>query len=111
MRYYFSYDGDVVQEVRIAYGGIAPIPTRISALEAILKGQPLSGIDHGRIKVELDSIINPISDVRASANYRLQMAETMLIDRLALEQKRLPDMNVRDPDSKLKSSGDIKKTN
>ena len=84
---FLAHDGDVVQEARIAYGGIAPIPTRISALEAILKGQPLSGIDHGRIKVELGSIINPISDVRASANYRLQMAETMLIDRLALEQK------------------------
>ena len=84
---FLAHDGDVVQEARIAYGGIAPIPMRISALEAILKGQPLSGIDHGRIKVELDSIINPISDVRASANYRLQMAETMLIGRLALEQK------------------------
>ncbi len=84
---FLAHDGDVVQEARIAYGGIAPIPTRILAVEAILKGQPLSGIDHGKIKVELDSIINPISDVRASANYRLQMAETMLIDRLALEQK------------------------
>ena len=83
---YLDYDGTIVREARIAFGGIAATPVRLDSIEALLIGKPLSAIDHEMLKIELGSVIDPISDVRASADYRLQMAETLLLNRLSSEQ-------------------------
>ena len=83
---YLDYDGTIVQEARIAFGGIAANPIRLYSIEALLIGKPLSAIDHEMLKIELGSVIDPINDVRASADYRLQMAGTLLLDRLSSEQ-------------------------
>jgi carbon-monoxide dehydrogenase medium subunit len=32
-------EGDIITEVRLAAGGIAPVPTRLAAVEALLKGE------------------------------------------------------------------------
>lgn len=83
---YLDYDGTIVQEARIAFGGIAANPIRLYSIEALLIGKPLSAIDHEMVKTKLGSVIDPISDVRASADYRLRMAGTLLLDRLSSEQ-------------------------
>ena len=71
---------------RQAFGGIAATPIRLYSIEALLIGKPLSAIDHEMLKIELGGVIDPISDVRASADYRLQMAGTLLLNRLSSEQ-------------------------
>jgi xanthine dehydrogenase small subunit len=77
-----------VGQVRIAYGGVAATPIRLPEIEALLVDQPLADIELVSLSGALAEILKPISDVRASADYRLQMATTLLLNRLALEQQR-----------------------
>jgi xanthine dehydrogenase small subunit len=71
-------DGGRVQDVRIAYGGMAAIPKRASLCEQALQGQPWteSTVALGRRALEQD--FSPISDMRASASYRMLSAQNLL---------------------------------
>jgi xanthine dehydrogenase small subunit len=64
---------------RIAFGGMAGIPKRASAVEAALTGQ---GFDMTSVTAALplfDKDFQPLSDMRASAQYRLTVAKNLLI--------------------------------
>lgn len=68
---------DVVQEVRIVLGAVAPTPIRARHAEALLRGQRF-----GERLVEAAAMAamnesRPISDVRASADYRRQMVAVL----------------------------------
>jgi xanthine dehydrogenase small subunit len=77
-----------VRQVRIAYGGVAATPMRLPEIEALLVDLALADIDSVSLSAALAEILKPISDVRASADYRLQMATTLLLNRLAFERER-----------------------
>jgi xanthine dehydrogenase small subunit len=67
----------VVTQARIAFGGMAGIPKRASLAEAALLGKPLSeGLDAAIAAMAQD--FQPMSDMRASAAYRLLSAQNML---------------------------------
>src|SRR5690606_32809462 len=68
----------VVASARIAFGGMAATPKRAAAVEAILVGQPWtqSTIDTAIGAFAKD--YQPISDMRASADYRLLAAQNLL---------------------------------
>ena len=72
-------DGDNrVQQIHIAYGGMAATPKRARAVEAALAGQ--SWTMH-TVEEALDayaSDFQPISDMRASADYRMLVARNLL---------------------------------
>lgn len=73
-------DGDGrVAGVRLAYGGMAGTPRRAPAAEAALLGQPwgLPAILAARAALAQD--FTPMSDLRASAAYRLTAAGNLLI--------------------------------
>lgn len=74
----------VVQEARLAYGGMAGTPRRGRAAEAALTGQPLSAGTVAAAKAALATDFTPLSDMRASAAYRLTVAQNMLT-RLLIE--------------------------
>jgi carbon-monoxide dehydrogenase medium subunit len=59
-----------VKDVRIAMGSIAPIPLRLFKTEEFLKNKEISDdlIEKAIQKVREE--VNPIGDVRASAEYR-----------------------------------------
>jgi xanthine dehydrogenase small subunit len=66
--------GGEVCHVRLAYGGVAPVPIRAREVEAFLIGRRL---DPATIKVacaRLQATFAPISDHRASADYRRRLA-------------------------------------
>lgn len=68
-----------VTGIRIAFGGMAGVPKRAAAVEAALTGQPWND---ATIKAALPAFaedFTPMSDMRASARYRLKAAENMLI--------------------------------
>ncbi|SVD48603.1 uncharacterized protein METZ01_LOCUS401457, partial [marine metagenome] len=68
---------------RIAYGGMAATPRRALAAEAALVGLPLADEDDwsGAINaLALD--FQPIDDMRATAVYRLQTAQSLLLKAL-----------------------------
>ncbi|SIS60055.1 xanthine dehydrogenase small subunit [Roseivivax lentus] len=67
-----------VTGARIAFGGMAGVPKRASAVEAALTGADWSekGITPALDAFEAD--FHPLSDMRASAGYRLEAARAML---------------------------------
>ena len=71
-----------VRQARIAFGGVAATPARVREVEDMLLGKSLSDVDDGLLTDCLASVITPISDVRASADYRMQMAKTLLLQRV-----------------------------
>jgi xanthine dehydrogenase small subunit len=70
-------DGVVVQ-ARLAFGGMAATPKRALAAEAELQGLPLSLTTIEKACSALSVDFQPLSDFRASADYRLQVARNLL---------------------------------
>ena len=68
-----------VHSARIAFGGMAGIPKRSPAVEAALLGQPWSLETVIAAKAAMAQDFSPLTDMRASAAYRLVAAENMLI--------------------------------
>ena len=79
-------DGDVVKEVRLAFGGMAATVKRAVQAEAALVGKPWSQASVKAAQAALVQDFKPLSDMRASAAYRLQVAQN-LIQRLWLETR------------------------
>ncbi len=67
----------VVQRARIALGAVAPTPVRVPEAEALLEGQAVTADlleEVGRAAAEA---CRPISDIRASAEYRREMVAVL----------------------------------
>ena len=63
---------------RVAFGAVAPTPFRSTPIEDALRGKPLSEELVAEVVGMVDDEISPISDMRASAEYRTRMTEVML---------------------------------
>jgi xanthine dehydrogenase small subunit len=74
-----SLEGGVVRAARIAFGGMAGIPKRAAAVEAALIGKPLTPEVAAALKPDFAQDFTPLSDMRASAGYRLETAANMLV--------------------------------
>lgn len=68
----------VVVTARAAFGGVAATPVRARATEAALVGKPLTDTVIASACAALKSELQPISDVRASADYRRAVAAGLL---------------------------------
>jgi xanthine dehydrogenase small subunit len=79
-------DADTVALVRLAFGGMAATVQRAAQAEAALAGRPWTqaSVDAAKSALALD--FKPLSDMRASAAYRLQVAQNLL-QRLWLETR------------------------
>jgi xanthine dehydrogenase small subunit len=77
-------DQGAVSAIKIAFGGMAEIPKRAKHCEQALLNQPWNSQSIERAMVELKKDFAPISDFRASADYRLDVSKNML-RRLYLE--------------------------
>ncbi len=71
-------DGDVIASVRLAYGGMAATVKRAAQAEAALVGQPWTQATVRVAQAALAQDFAPLSDMRASAAYRLQVAQNLL---------------------------------
>jgi xanthine dehydrogenase small subunit len=67
-----------VADVRVAYGGMAAIPKRVRRCEQALRGRPWTEATVARGREALVEELAPISDMRASADYRLLAAQNLL---------------------------------
>jgi xanthine dehydrogenase small subunit len=67
-----------VTAARIAFGGMAGIPKRATAVETALIGQPWSLATIATARAEFAHDFSPMSDMRASAAYRLTTAQNLL---------------------------------
>ncbi|RAK60680.1 xanthine dehydrogenase small subunit [Phenylobacterium hankyongense] len=68
-----------VTDARIAFGGMAATPKRAAACEAALAGRPWTRATVLAAATALAEDFQPISDMRASAGYRLQAAKNLLL--------------------------------
>ncbi len=74
-----TVDGGTVTDARIAFGGMAATPKRARAVEAALTGQPWR---EATVRAAMDAFTEdyqPISDMRASGAYRLEVARNLLM--------------------------------
>jgi xanthine dehydrogenase small subunit len=67
-----------VQNARIAFGGMAGIPKRATAVEAALVGNRWTLETVAAAKAAMAQDFAPMTDMRASADYRLMAAQNML---------------------------------
>ena len=88
-----SIEGGVVQDVRIAFGGMAAIPKRASACEVALLGSAWNQDAIERACEALAEDFTPLSDFRASKEYRLLTAQNLL-RKFFLEQQS-PEVETR----------------
>jgi xanthine dehydrogenase small subunit len=74
----FTFDGPVIKDARIAFGGLAATPKRAAATEALLAGRTW---DEDTLTTAMAALLDdyaPLSDMRASSAYRMQAAQNLL---------------------------------
>ena len=75
-------DGDTINDIRLAYGSVAPTPVRATKTEAALKGRKLDSATIpatiNAARTELLNELKPIDDVRSTADYRSRVAANLL---------------------------------
>ncbi len=62
---------------RIAFGAVAPIPVRAKKIENLLNGKKLDDVLIEKAKEIVSQEIAPITDIRASKEYRMHTAKVM----------------------------------
>jgi len=67
-----------IEEVRIAFGSIAPTVLRAAATEQLLQGAQLSAELSKAARESLAREIAPIDDMRSTALYRRRVAQNLL---------------------------------
>jgi xanthine dehydrogenase small subunit len=87
--FHLTMDGERVVRARIAFGGMAATPKRAAACETALTGQLFDEATLEQALAALDSDFTPISDMRASADYRAAAARGLL-RKLCLELQGEP---------------------
>jgi CO/xanthine dehydrogenase FAD-binding subunit len=69
---------DVVSEIRLAAASLAPFPTRLHLTEAALSGRQLTKGTHQAARNALLGEVQPIDDIRSTAQYRSSVAANLL---------------------------------
>jgi len=75
---YIEVQNGVVIHARVAFGGMAEVAKRAISCEAQLLGQPWQTATIERACQALELDFTPISDFRASREYRMQVAKNLL---------------------------------
>ena len=70
--------GERVESIRIAYGGVGPVILRLPKTEALLTGRAFTLETFETAGAAAREEITPISDVRGSRDFRLQLAANIL---------------------------------
>ncbi|MFL9865131.1 xanthine dehydrogenase small subunit [Paraburkholderia fungorum] len=74
----FIADGNVVREPRIAFGGMAATSKRATHAEAVLRDAEWHEATAQAAMIALGNDYAPLSDMRATSNYRLEAAKNTL---------------------------------
>jgi len=83
-----------IKNIRIAYGGMASIPKRAKHCEKLLLHSPITEQVINKAQESLKKDFKPISDMRASRQYRMEVAKNLLRKCfLEITQKKLIRVN------------------
>ncbi|HCJ29142.1 MAG TPA: xanthine dehydrogenase small subunit, partial [Pseudomonas sp.] len=86
-------EGGLIDDARIAFGGMAAIPKRAVACERALIGAPFNTETIERACEALDKDFTPLTDFRASREYRLLVAQNLL--RKCFHEQQAPAYETR----------------
>jgi CO/xanthine dehydrogenase FAD-binding subunit len=73
----FADGSETLEHVRLVMGAVAPTPMRASACEELLQGRVLDDELIAQVGIRAAEEIKPITDVRASVEYRKVLAEVL----------------------------------
>jgi xanthine dehydrogenase small subunit len=76
--FHIQVEGGTVTSARICFGGMAGTPKRASHVEAALIGKPWSGATINAALPAFSVDYQPLTDMRATADYRLMVAKNLL---------------------------------
>lgn len=74
----FQGDGSKITAARIAFGGMAATPVCLPGIEDLLVGKTVNEGLLADVSEAIGEAMSPLTDVRASAEYRAAMARSML---------------------------------
>lgn len=69
----------VMSDVRVAFGGVAATVIRLPQIEELLEGKPITEERLRGAGERARTLITPLTDVRGSADFRLQLAENIFM--------------------------------
>ena len=76
--FWMRLEGNVIGDIRIAYGGVGPVIYRLRKTVQALIGKPFTSAEIDAAVETALSEIAPISDVRGAKDYRLALAANIL---------------------------------
>jgi len=83
-----------IKNIKIAYGGMAPIPKRAINCEKTLINSNLSEEIFEKAKKNLEKDFSPINDTRATKDYRMEVAKNLLMKCfIEIKKKKLVRIN------------------
>ena len=86
----FDLEDGVCTNICIAYGGMAATPKRAVASEKTLEGNDWTEINVRKAMTALTSDFTPIDDMRATKDYRMQVAQNLILKAWLEEQSDAP---------------------
>ena len=89
-------EGEIVQSIRICYGGMAEVPARARQTESVLLGARWSQETIDRAMAAMAQDYQPLTDWRASGEYRM-LASQNLLQRFYLETTTTEPVQVAPP--------------
>lgn len=72
--------GEVVEDVRLAMGSVAPVPLRLTQTERIIKGKRIDPQHVEMAKQAAAAEVRPIDDIRSTARYRAAVAGNLVAE-------------------------------
>lgn len=81
-------DGDIVRDVRLALGSVAPTVVRCLHAESAVRGRRVDAALAVAARDGLPRDITPIDDVRSTSRYRLRVAQNLLLQFLETLARR-----------------------
>ena len=76
--FFVQFDGETIASCRLAFGGMAAVPMRVGSTEALLAGR---NWDESVVQLAMEALaadFSPLSDMRATAAYRMAIARNLL---------------------------------
>jgi len=74
----YRLDDGMARDVRVAVGGVGPLPVRLARAEQTLEGKPPSESFIARAAEAAAQEVKPPSDFLASAEYRKEMVRVLV---------------------------------
>lgn len=76
----FTLNEGLVEKINLGFGGVAATPLKATELCTQLTDTQISDWDYAKLRLLMDQHLQPLDDLRASADYRLHCATALLLE-------------------------------